>query len=65
MVSFILVLSLLKTFYSLNKIVRLIEQKLFLKQLKNNQFMLYYQLIVNPYNYKVMTCESLLRFNDG
>lgn len=65
MVSFILVLSLLKTFYSLNKIVRLIEQKLFLKQLKNNQFMVYYQPIVNPYNYKVMTCESLLRFNDG
>ncbi|MCU7196517.1 EAL domain-containing protein [Turicibacter sanguinis] len=61
----ILVLSILKSYNPFNKVVRIIKQKLLLKQLKNNQFIVYYQPIINPYNKKVVACEALLRFNDG
>ena len=40
-------------------------RKKIIKQLKNNQFIVYYQPVIDPYQHKLMACEALLRFNDG
>lgn len=59
------VFSIFKLLHSRHKIIMILNKRSLIKQLNNNQFIVYYQPIINPFNHKIMACEALLRFQDG